>query len=69
LKSKSVIYIISTFLLVGILSGCSNTNGIVKENQPAAKKATFTNITPEEAKKRMDSEKGIVLLDVRSEDK
>jgi phage shock protein E len=31
-------------------------------------KASFTNIKPEEAQKRLDSEKGIVLLDVRTKE-
>jgi rhodanese-related sulfurtransferase len=69
LKSKNNIYIIFTILLIGLISGCSNkvieTN---KEDSTALKKVNFSSITPEEAKKRLESEKGIILLDVRTKE-
>jgi phage shock protein E len=69
LKNINIIYLVSAFLLIGLLSGCSSvTNERSKESSPASKKSSFTNITPEEAKKRLDSEKGIVLLDVRTKE-
>jgi phage shock protein E len=69
LKNINIIYLVSAFLLIGLLSGCSSvTNETSKESSTASKKSSFTNITPEEAKKRLDSEKGIVLLDVRTKE-
>jgi rhodanese-related sulfurtransferase len=69
LKNINIIYLVSAFLLIGLLSGCSSvTNETSKESSTASKKTSFTNITPEEAKKRLDSEKGIVLLDVRTKE-
>jgi len=69
LKGKNRIYLIAAILLVGTFSGCSNksveTN---KEVSTVQKKASFSNITPEEAKKRLDSEKDIILLDVRTKE-
>jgi len=69
LKGKREIYLIIIILFIGILSGCSNksieTN---KDSSTSTKKATINNITPEEAKKRLDSEKGIILLDVRTKE-
>lgn len=43
-----------------LLAGCS-TNGAGAQKVPESKK-----ITPAEAKERLDSEKGIILLDVRT---
>jgi phage shock protein E len=69
LKNINIIYLVSAFLLIGLLSGCSSvTNETSKESSTASKKSGFTNITPEEAKKRLDSEKGIALLDVRTKE-
>lgn len=68
-KSTNIIYLISLILLVGVFSGCSNKN--IEDNKEVStteKKASFSNITPEEAKKRMDSEKDIILLDVRTKE-
>lgn len=68
-KYTNIIYLISLILLVGVFSGCSNK--IIENNKEVPtteKKASFSNITPEEAKKRMDSEKGIILLDVRTKE-
>jgi phage shock protein E len=69
LKSKNIIYLIATIILLGTFSGCSNksveTN---KEVSTVQKKDTFSNITPEEAKKRLDNEKNIILLDVRTKE-
>lgn len=69
LKNRNIIFLISAFFLIGILSGCSNVaNEGNKENSTVSKQASFTNITPEEAKKRLDSEKEIILLDVRTKE-
>lgn len=67
LKVKSRIFLITTILLVGVLSGCSNkTAETNNEVTIAPKKASFSNITPEQAKKRLEGEKDITLLDVRT---
>lgn len=50
-----------------MFSSCSNEN--VKKNKVKSdlqKEVSFSNISPEEAKKRLDSEKGIIILDVRT---
>jgi phage shock protein E len=60
-KKINILYLVSALLLLGLLSGCSNVTTEIN-------KASFTNIKPEEAKKRLDSEKGIVLLDVRTKE-
>lgn len=69
LKGKSRIYLIIAILLVGVFSGCSNkaveTNN---EAKTSSQKASFSNITPEQAKKRLDIEKDIILLDVRTKE-
>lgn len=69
LKAKNRIYLIGAILLVVAFSGCSNkTVETSSEVSTVQKKASFTNITPEEAKKRLDSEKDIILLDVRTKE-
>lgn len=69
LKGINKIFLITAILFIGIFSGCNNksieTN---KEVSTAAEKASVSNITPEEAKKRLDNEKGIILLDVRTKE-
>ena len=67
LKAKNRIYLIAVILLVGVFSGCSNNSTETnKEVSTTEKKASVINITPEAAKKRLDTEKGIILLDVRT---
>lgn len=72
LRNKKVSVGISAFLLLGLLSGCTaaNTSNTVntKGTSQTTKKTAATNISPEEAKKRLDSEKGIILLDVRTQE-
>jgi phage shock protein E len=67
--AKKSIYLIATILMVGVFSGCSNKN-IENKNEvtTAPKEINFSNITPEEAKKRLDSEKEIILVDVRTKE-
>ncbi|MCJ7690350.1 MAG: hypothetical protein MUO60_13660, partial [Clostridiaceae bacterium] len=67
--AKKSIYLIATILMVGVFSGCSNKS-IETNNEAttAPKEISFSNIKPEEAKKRLDSEKGIILLDVRTKE-
>lgn len=64
LKAKSTIFLIATILLVGIFSGCSNKSN--NEATTESLEVSINNITPEEAKKRLDSENEIILLDVRT---
>lgn len=69
LKSVNIIYLISAILLIGLISGCSSKNTkTTKESSTSSEKASFNNITPEEANKRLESEKGIILLDVRTKE-
>ena len=69
IKGKNWICLIAAILLVGSFLGCSNKNVETnKEVLTIQNKASFSNITPEEAKKRLDSEKGIILLDVRTKE-
>jgi Rhodanese-related sulfurtransferase len=75
-RFKRVVHIAAALLLIGGLYGCSsNKVGNLKE-QPAVKveekiteeKKRFTNITAEEAKKRLDSGVEAILLDVRTKE-
>jgi rhodanese-related sulfurtransferase len=55
--------------LIGVFSGCSNQSiKESKEVKAAPKEVGFSNITPEEAKKILDSEEVIILLDVRTKE-
>lgn len=69
LKNRKIIYLISTSILVGLLSGCTSVTDEVNEKSvQVSNKVSFTNITPEVAIKRLDNEKDIVLLDVRTKE-
>ena len=77
-------YLIIIFMILSLgVTACSKTNvSEIKANssntptpqvqaqaEPNASNASgYTKLTPEEAKKRLDSEKGIILLDVREPD-
>lgn len=65
--TKIIICFVFAILLVGMFSGCSNED-IEKneEDSDLQNKDSFSNISAEEAKKRLDSENGIILLDVRT---
>jgi phage shock protein E len=68
LNKSNAIYLIIFIVLLGLFSGCSTKN--VENNKQIpneSKEASFRNITPEEAKNKLDSEKGILVLDVRTE--
>lgn len=67
LNKRNIRFIISALLLIGLLSGCNRvTNEPKEEDSTVAKQAIVTNITPEQAKERLDIEKNIILLDVRT---
>jgi phage shock protein E len=61
LKKRNIIHLLSALLVIGLFSGCSS-------NTVETKEKSFANITPEEAKKGLDSEKGIIVLDVRTKE-
>jgi rhodanese-related sulfurtransferase len=61
LKSVNLICLIAVILLSAVFSGCNSKS-------TEANKASFSNITPEEAKKSLDTEKDIILLDVRTKE-
>lgn len=75
-KFRNIFYAAAGILLLGVLSGCSSNRSEEVKEKPAIKveekaaetKKSFSNISPEEAKKRLDSEKGIILLDVRTKE-
>ena len=60
---KKNLHIVTVLVLVSFLSlaGCSPVQS------ESNKKSTYQTISSETAKKRLDNEKGIILLDVRSE--
>lgn len=65
LKSMNLVYFVVVVIFIGTLYGCSsNSTETKKESSPAG----FSSITPEEAKNRLESEKGIILLDVRTKE-
>lgn len=67
LNKRNIRFIISALLLIGLLSGCNRvTNEPKEEGSTVAKQDIVTNITPEQAKERLDIEKNIILLDVRT---
>lgn len=65
IRSEKFIYLLVVILLMGVFSGCSSKEINNKKESPAA---GFSSITPEEAKKRLENEKGIILLDVRTKE-
>ena len=66
LKAKSTIFLIATLLLLGVFSGCSNKSN--NEATTESLKGNIKNITPQDAKKRLDSENEIIVLDVRTKE-
>lgn len=69
INNKSLIFFTVVILLIGVFSGCSKPS-IENKKEIAAPvvEASFSRITPEEAKKRLDSETDIILLDVRTKE-
>ena len=68
-------FIISSILIqtsIG-MTACSTPNNVGSQNPISTqvnspKTSNYQNISPEEAKKRLENEKGIVLLDVRTQE-
>jgi rhodanese-related sulfurtransferase len=68
-NAKKIIHFVVFILLIGVFTGCSNPNVVSnKEDSASFKAVSFSNITPEEAKKRLSNEQGIILLDVRTKE-
>jgi rhodanese-related sulfurtransferase len=75
-KFSNIASVLAVVLLVGALSCCSNNETKDNKDQPSVKveektveaKKSYSNITPEEAKNRLDSEEEIILLDVRTKE-
>jgi phage shock protein E len=68
-KITHTILIISILIISFALTGCkSKENTENKESETVVKRAAFTNIKPDEAKKRLDAGENIILLDVRTEE-
>jgi rhodanese-related sulfurtransferase len=65
LKFNNFIYLIIVFIILGGFSGCGSKAINTEKEAPTA---GFSSITPEEAKKRLENEKGIILLDVRTKE-
>jgi len=66
LNVKRTIYLIASIMLLVVLSGCSFSKNIETNEEDSS--VTFSNIAPEEVKKRLDSEERIILLDVRTKE-
>lgn len=67
-KFKTILVtLIAILLFAAVYSGCSKERGEVssKDSKPAAKTG-YRDISPEETKKRLDSEEEIIILDVRT---
>lgn len=68
-KLKAINIICLVVVITGIFSGCSSKNIVNnKKSSAESKTISFINISAEEGKKRLDSEKGIILLDVRTKE-
>lgn len=66
---KTIAFFAAIILSLGIFSGCSSQSAAGYEESSASTAAANPGtIAPEEAKKRLDSEKGIILLDVRTKE-
>ena len=70
---KKILYILSAIILTGvmilILTACTNTDNSQENSTTKAvdSTATYLQITPQEAKSIMDSEKDFVILDTREQ--
>lgn len=66
---KSFIIVV-VLIIASIFAGCSSASTNIKDagTNAQTKASTYKNISPEEAKARLESEKGIVLLDVRTQE-
>ena len=61
-----MIYLICAMLLTGLLLGCNNQS--IKESAKPKEKSSYNHITSIEAQERLKSEKGIIVLDVRTKE-
>jgi phage shock protein E len=58
-KKINILYLVSALLLLGLLSGCSNVTTEIN-------KASFTNIKPEEAEKKLKDKDAPIFVYCRS---
>lgn len=69
---KVMISIVLLLMSIGFAACSLTDNGssqkVISAQTDSTKKSHYTNIKPEEAKKRLKSEKGIILLDVRTQE-
>ena len=65
---KSKIAILAVIITALMFTGCSNTGNDTQRNGVETKQVKYENISPEDAKQRLDNEKGIILLDVRTQE-
>lgn len=65
---KAIICIIAGILVLGMFTGCGKQNDKYANAYADLPAASYSNITPVDAKARLDSEKGIILLDVRTKE-
>ena len=61
-----MIYLICAVLLTGLFLGCNNQSS--KESTKTKEKVSYNYITSIEAQERLKSEKGIIVLDVRTKE-
>ncbi|MFZ5965675.1 MAG: rhodanese-like domain-containing protein [Bacillota bacterium] len=71
MKKISVILLIAAVFMV--LSGCADKTKVEEmkesvENTQVVQQPQYSNISPQEAKERLDSEEQIILLDVRTKE-
>lgn len=68
-STKKIIYYLVLILLIGVFSGCSNQSiGNSKEGSTSTMEVSYNKVTPEEAKEKLENEKEIILLDVRTKE-
>lgn len=64
-------FVMLILIMLIVLMGCGENNSdgnAAEQAKESEAMATYVNITPEEAKKIMDSEEGYVILDVRTQE-
>ncbi|MEN8904878.1 MAG: rhodanese-like domain-containing protein [Clostridiales bacterium] len=68
---KNILYLVFLTVLIFSLSACSNNNNKGNSNEVINnenRQETFENISPKDAKKQLDEDDKIILLDVRTQE-
>jgi len=68
MKKRIILLVIAVFFLFGLTGCLANEPAVFEETTVSAQSATYEQITPEEAKKIMDTESDYVILDVRTQE-